>query len=111
LEATLLEAGNGPDPWKPGTAKVLDAIRRAWMVVVDEIYGRIKNRLRPPFIYSLVTPLFGITSPDQPRPRFKTFSKFLSCIFFLILVVKLSNNHDCSSTSIHNNNSKKDIVP
>jgi hypothetical protein len=32
LEANLMEAGSGPDSWKPGMARVLDAITRAWMV-------------------------------------------------------------------------------
>jgi hypothetical protein len=34
LEAMLLEARFGPDPWKPRTAKVLNAITRAWGVEV-----------------------------------------------------------------------------
>jgi hypothetical protein len=34
LEVTLLEAGIGPDQRKPVTARVLDAITRAWMVEV-----------------------------------------------------------------------------
>jgi hypothetical protein len=31
LETPLLEAGSEPGPWKPGTAKVLDTMTRAWM--------------------------------------------------------------------------------
>jgi hypothetical protein len=32
LEVMMLEAGSGPDTWKPRTAKMLDTITRAWMV-------------------------------------------------------------------------------
>jgi hypothetical protein len=48
----------------------------------------------------------------QTDSKLFPFSKFLrSCIFFLILEVKLSNHHYCSSTSIHDNNIKKGYSP